>query len=422
MGITTLGAVAGALVLLLPATARAMEVGMQDEQVIVDRVFDRDVALQQFREMGGTHVRINVAHRYGPAAGSQELAAGALVDPIERYEDAIAAVRAVGLTPQVTLVWYGQDDADATAMWMGRVAARLGASVDRYSVLNEPDLTIPAADDCDPETIRELVESGALPTTTVTRRVRRYLRQRVQVWRNGKHVRIWRPMLVRKRVPIVFNGKTFRVFQRVRRYAWTTQRVTVIRLADATAARETMSVKAGCQAMIRGRKYRQIFRAAAPAIRAAKPGAQVLAGETSPHPGFEMFVKSVLPISADGWAHHPYQFEQSDPAQPAGWGYGIGRTVRIKEIVGMPLYYTEFGYPRPGSKWDPAASMTEASLARLLPRAWAVARANGVRQMLQYGWYSPHPDWKGTWNTSLLHTADGTTTPAYDALRTPARP
>ena len=421
MGARTWGAVAAALALLTPATAKAMEIGMQDEQVIVDRLFDRDLALQQFQQMGGTHVRINITHRYGPADGPQDLEADAVVEPIERYEDAIAAVRSAGLIPQVSLVWYGQEDPRTTATWMGRVAALLGPSVNRYSVLNEPDLTIRAADDCDPETIRELIDSGALPTKTVTQWFKRYLRHRVRVRRHGKVVRVWRPVRQRKRVPIVFNGKTYHVFQRVRRYTWAKRPVEVVRLADGAASRETVSVKTGCQAIIRGRKYRQDLPDRRAGDGAADPGAQLLAGETSPHPGFEMFVRNVRPITANSWAPIPTSSNRVIPPSPPV-GLRHRQNCRIKDIVGMPLYYTEFGYPRPGAEWDLAETMTEQTLARLLPGHGKSREQAVCGRMLQFGWYSPHADWEGAWNTSLLHTGDGTTWPAYEALRALSTP
>ena len=52
-----------ALVLALCAPARAMEVGMQDDGTIVRGYNDRDLALKQFKRMGGTTVRINIEHR-----------------------------------------------------------------------------------------------------------------------------------------------------------------------------------------------------------------------------------------------------------------------------------------------------------------------------------------------------------------------
>ena len=65
----------------------------------------------------------------------------------------------------------------------------------RTEANTRPDLTIHAADDCDPDVIAELVRSGALQTVTMSRRVKQYLRKRAKVWRKGKLVRVWRPVL-----------------------------------------------------------------------------------------------------------------------------------------------------------------------------------------------------------------------------------
>src|SRR6185436_10369524 len=125
-------ALASVAPLSVPAKAPAMEIGMQDDQAIVYRWHDRPLALQQFREVGGTRVRINIMHRYGPERGPQDRAADALEHPIAEYDAAIDAIRDAGLLPQLTLVWYGQSDPDATAAWMANAAAHFGAGVDRY--------------------------------------------------------------------------------------------------------------------------------------------------------------------------------------------------------------------------------------------------------------------------------------------------
>ena len=379
-----------------------MEIGMQDDQAIVYRWHDRPLALQQFREVGGTRVRINVMHRYGPERGPQDRAADALEHPIAEYDAAIDAIRDAGLLPQLTLVWYGQSDPGATAAWMANAAAHFGAGVDRYSVLDEPDLTIPAADDCDARTIRELIDDGSLAVAYRNVRTKIYLRRRVRVRRAGKVFRAWRPVYVTRVVPTLRRSHIHFVRRKFRRYRWGTKRVAMTHSLASSRVSETLSLAQGCQKLIRGRRYRAIFQAAASAIRDADPGAQVLAGETSPVFGLDVFLKQALPVDADGWAHHPYQWDLQ-PERPAG-GYGIGDTARVASLVGMPLYFTEFGYPRPGSEWERerfAGRFTEQAIADVLPRAWRAARADGVRQMVQFGWYSPDAGWQGSWDTAL---------------------
>ena len=133
-----------------PAKAPAMEIGMQDDQAIVYRWHDRPLALSQFRAIGGTRVRINVMHRYGPGAARRTTTPTRSSIRSPSTTPRSTRSRDAGLTPQLTLVWYGQSDPAGDRRWMeSKAAAHFAPVVDRYSVLNEPDLTIPAADDCD---------------------------------------------------------------------------------------------------------------------------------------------------------------------------------------------------------------------------------------------------------------------------------
>jgi hypothetical protein len=409
------GAVAALLSLAAPASA--MEVSMQDDQAIVYQWHDRPLALRQFRAIGGTHVRINVMHRRGPARGPDDLAAGALEHPLVEYDAAIKAINDAGLTAQLTLVWYGQSDPATTAAWMEAAARHFAPVVDRYSVLNEPDLTIPVADECDPTAIRRLISEGTLEVTYAMVRRKSYLRKRVRIRRRGKVFRIWRPLYRREVRWVIRDGRATTSVRRIRRYRWVKRRVAVARTQQSTREEQTLSLREGCRSVIRGRRYRAVFQAAAPAIRRADPGAQILAGETSPIAGFDLFAHQALPLEADGWAHHPYQWDLS-PERPTG-GFGIGDTPRIAALVGMPLYYTEFGYPRPGSDWEKQrfdGEFTESRIAEALPRAWQFALRSGVRQMNQFGWFSPAAHWDGYWDTALLPSDDGDTPPVFHTM------
>ena len=44
---------------------------MQDDQTIIFTNRNRDVALDQFKAMGGTHVKISVAHKIGESTENQ---------------------------------------------------------------------------------------------------------------------------------------------------------------------------------------------------------------------------------------------------------------------------------------------------------------------------------------------------------------
>lgn len=353
------------LLLLLVAAAPAqanMEVGMSDDLTIVHGYRDRALALRQFKAMGGTSVRINVEHRRN-GRYANDVSASATRTPITQYDAAIDAVVAAGLKPQLTLIWRGRTNPGPIAAWMGNVVARYGDRVRRYSILNEPDLYLPVRGAC---------------TAAGRSRFRHRFPRRTFVYKG-------RP---RAYDPTVPHG---------------------------------MNLRIACLREARGRMYGRIVRAARRSIRDALASAQVLAGETSGQAGLEWFVRAARPRSmhVTGWAHHPFQLRTLTPGLPAG-NWGIGNLARVKRLVGMPLYLTEFGYPHPRSSMDRRVTgrrLSRRDVARALAQAWRIARRTGAREMLQYQWFVK-PRWRSEyWETALLDKDNGTTTPAYRALR-----
>jgi hypothetical protein len=378
----------------------------QDDAVVVCNWHNRARALEQMRDGGFSHVRINIVHTPGAAAGAGLLAC-ALPAALGDYDRAVEAVLAAGLVPQLTLLWYGQRDPAAIAAWMGRMAAHFAPRVQRFSVLNEPDLTLPASDDCDPQTVSRLVSDGSLNVTSRTQRSKRYLRHRVRIRRHHRTIRVWRA---------VYRYRRDRHHRRVRFrvYRWHTTQVDVVQAAH-TSLQQSVTVGNGCLRLQRGRAYHRIFTAAAPAIRAAAPGSQVLAGETSPVPGVDLFIREALPLRADGWAHHCYQWDTT-PTQGRG-GFGVGDTARVRALVGMPLYYTECGYPAPESAWT-QSKWPDVFSHQILPAAytqmWQFARDQGVREMSQFGWCQALTH---KWDTSLMRQDDCGPSAEYSALQ-----
>jgi hypothetical protein len=305
----------------------------------------------------------------------------ALPATLQDYDWAVDAVRAAGLTPQITLVWSRAADPAAIASWMGEMAAHFASSVHRFSVLNEPDLSIPAGDSCDPQTIDQLVSVGLLDVSTRM--------QSSKVPSKGYRFRF-----VRSR-----DGHRF-VLARVHAYRWVRRPVRVLQEREGSSLQAVTTVGQGCLRLQRGRRYNQIFRAAEPAIRAAAPGAEVLAGETSPVAGVDVFIANALPLNADGWAHHCYQWDLT-PDRSTG-GFGIGDTARVQALVGMPLFLTECGYPNPDSLWNQTnynGFFTHDNLTRAYPAMWQYASDQGVREMSQFGWCQSPP---GRWDTALM--------------------
>ena len=186
------------------------------------------------------------------------------------------------------------------------------------------------------------------------------------------------------------------------------------------------------------RLYRRLYEAGHAAIRAASPDAQVLIGETAPYVrrGDGMaplaFLRAVLadgPLTADGYAHHSYDFlhppERPYPGEDNVTLGSIGRLLRaldraaadgsLRDRRGRPLdvWVTEFGY----------LQRTDRALARpvradYVRRAFelAASRYPRVRQLLQYLLVSPPEGFPGGRFDTAVLDRDGSPTPAFAAL------
>jgi hypothetical protein len=347
------------------ASGRQMEVAMQDDLTILNTQHNRDLALIQFAGMGGTHVRITIDHvRTGRLANS--VSVNATTVPLNYIDAAVNRVVEFGLTPQITLFWKDQDDKYKLADWMYNIAEHLGARVNRYSVYNEADLYMPELHKCTEERRAELVEKF--------------------------------PNLVE------LDGDKYR--------------------AKVKTKGGTIPLQRACLRYERGLNYKKIFRPAAKSIREANPGADILAGETSALRGLDWFFRgaNARRLPADGWAHHPFQFTDLHPERPAN-NWGIGNLKMLRRAVRMPVYLTEFGYPRPNSTMDKrlyGRHLTDQDIATVLPRAWSVARKGGAKQMLQFQWFQKSSQFSKTdyWDTALNRRDDGSVTPQFFALRT----
>jgi hypothetical protein len=361
---------------------------MQDDAAMVYTTQSRSLALQQFIAAGGHWVRINVYHarRDEPYAGIYALDTHASLD---QYDEAVDAIRASGLNVQMTLTWYGENDADAVAKWAGQVSQHFaGRGVTRFSILNEPDRTlVGAADLCDPETIRRLGStlSQSYKVDRLVRVPKRNVR-RIHVDGHTRWVRkgTRRPYLVR-RIVVRSHKRHVRFYRRSKKVGtklWSTE--------DG----QLVTARQGCLAIIRGRMYKAVASAATQAIRANAPGAQVLAGETSPAPTAEAFAREVGHLPVDGWAHHPYDF--------SGCAITMNQIDELRDVVGVPIYATEYGE----LEGTPNRAAT-------LARNIQTGIAHGVVEIVQYGWFSQQPNW----DTALMRSADGSLTPEYDAFK-----
>ncbi|HET8648286.1 MAG TPA: hypothetical protein VFO85_22505, partial [Vicinamibacteria bacterium] len=180
------------------------------------------------------------------------------------------------------------------------------------------------------------------------------------------------------------------------------------------------------------RHYRALYRAAYPAVKRADGRAKVLIGETAPSNKPLRFLAAVAKgggLRADGWAHHPYQFVHVAPGRPERRYTGISNTAAMKRALRrlaqrkllrtpagrpLPLYFTEFGYPRQGSLFG---IFSESRRADWSVRSMRIARRAGAQVMVWYQVYNPAPATQSTlWDTGLVGR-DGTESLVYQRLR-----
>jgi hypothetical protein len=323
-------------------------------------------------------------------------------------------LRARGMTLHATLAlpWGSQDTVAPArfAEWAAGMAATLQATgVDlRVSLLNEPDWTLPAADECGtPEAVQRVVRSAGsrAVTSTTSRRVRvpRTKVVRRVVRRHGRRVVVSRRVAVTRRVRVRrrAHGRTVTSWRTVPVYRWALRATSTVsdEATDSYATDTTLTPRRECFAITRARIAGAYLRAAVPAVRAAAPGVPVVIGETSPNVGVVPFVAELgrqgVP-AVDGWADHPYGLWAAQATADA-----------VRAAFGsLTLDWTEFG--------SPVADGDDAAAA-LWRQAGALADSLGVRALVAYQWQ--HED-DHAWDTSLLDPgmADTGRAQAFSAL------
>ncbi|MGI8597226.1 MAG: hypothetical protein ACR2LY_08070 [Thermoleophilaceae bacterium] len=197
-----------------------------------------------------------------------------------------------------------------------------------------------------------------------------------------------------------------------------------------------------------GARYRALYVAGYGTVKSADPAAQVLIGETTANrlPGRVVgplaFLREVAcrrpdgapsrpcpTLTADGYAHHPYQFRTAPgtavPEHPDEVGLsslprlnaalvGLQGAGALRARDGAPLgvYVTEFGYFKPGTR---RGAVPESVRARWLPQAFQLVASYGfVRQMTYYHLFETRRGVK--WNSGIVRRS-GQETPSFDALR-----
>lgn len=185
-------------------------------------------------------------------------------------------------------------------------------------------------------------------------------------------------------------------------------------------------------------QYRALYAAAAPAIRAAVPGAKVLFGELAPawrHTSKGnvtapmAFLRAALrvpgSIVTDGVATHPYNFHRAPLAKPDGkddvtlgglsrltkWMSASYHHHRLRTRSGRKpgLYLTEFGILTGGPR-----RVSLATQAKYLRAALKVACTAKVQSFNLYELVDPTAS--GLWTSGLLR-ANGARKPSYATVR-----
>ncbi|HEY7296017.1 MAG TPA: hypothetical protein VH916_13310 [Dehalococcoidia bacterium] len=138
--------------------ARGMEVGLQDDAVFLyQHYYNRDLALQQARQLGVTRLRVNVLwNRAAAAQNRQRMAPAQVIYNWAPYDSLVDAASAYGIKVQMTIAgpapaWANgkhraglhngayKPNARLYGQFVHDVALHFKGRVDRYSIWNEPN-------------------------------------------------------------------------------------------------------------------------------------------------------------------------------------------------------------------------------------------------------------------------------------------
>jgi hypothetical protein len=194
--------------------------------------------------------------------------------------------------------------------------------------------------------------------------------------------------------------------------------------------------------------YRGLYTRGYAAIKGADSRAKVFIGETSPfqRPGLSTaplaFLRKVTCVNkryrragscpklkADGYMHHPYDFNHAPNFQyPGADNVTIGTVRRLTLALDrlsragvlrrngggrMPVYFTEYGYFQSGHRALPAKKRT-----RFLKQAYSIALRNSrVKSQLQYLLLAPPRNSSSAFFNLALLNPRGRKTPSYNALQ-----
>src|SRR4051812_9779903 len=138
--------------------AHGMEIGLQDDAVFVyQQYYDRDLALDQARQLGVTRLRVNVLwNRAAAVQERQRMAPAQVIYKWAPYDSIVDAAAARGIKVQMTVsgpapAWANgkhrsrvhdgayKPNAHLFGQFVHDVALHFKGRVDRYSIWNEPN-------------------------------------------------------------------------------------------------------------------------------------------------------------------------------------------------------------------------------------------------------------------------------------------
>ncbi len=184
------------------------------------------------------------------------------------------------------------------------------------------------------------------------------------------------------------------------------------------------------------RLYRSLYLTAYKQIKASNPAAEVLIGETAPYASRRgvatpplKFIRDFTKggrLKADGYAHHPYDFNHKPTFKYPGKDNvtlsGISKLAKLLDSLAaknlletedgeaLDIYLTEYGYLRSGRQ-----KQSESNRAKYLRQAYDMALKHPrVRQMLHFLLAQPTGRYK-FFDTSLT-SRNGGRTAAFKAL------
>ena len=156
--------------------------------------------------------------------------------------------------------------------------------------------------------------------------------------------------------------------------------------------------------------YCKIYKAGYAAVKSVDKKSKVLWGELPPLRDPLGFMKKAAcrGTKTDGFAYHPYALNSR--------ALGISSTPAIKKAAKKylhtkNLYYTEFGYIRPGLPFG----KSDAERATLTVAGYKYAKKQGIKNLTYYILIQPPPQFFIAFDSGIIQS-NGTPTPVYTAL------